>query len=262
MIGTRRYEAEAETPPSVEIRWFAVPHDHEDEQALQVLTDLLNGETGRLQMSLVKGQKIAASANGNLDARKYGGFIGVQAVAAPGHETGELENALVTEIKRLQDEPVPDDELQKVKNQALAQKFRRLDGNFLIMIQLLIYDAEGTWRDMLTESDRYLKVTADDVQRVAKKYLDMGTRTTAVYRTKAGAGQTDPLFDKLTPDQQAMARQMKTQLGAVTDVDKLQQILAGVSSQKDAAPPDQKPVAEWLEKFLQDRIASLKGGAK
>ena len=265
MLGVRRFEAEAETRPTVSVRWFGVPHSHVDEPALSVLTDLLNGETGRLQMALVKQQKIASAAGAGQDARKYGGYVEITATAAPEKDVVDLENAIYAEVKRLQDGLVPADELQKVKNRALADKYRRLDSNFFIMLQLLVYDALSDWRTMTTETDKYLAVTSQDVQRVAKKYLDMGTRTVAVYRTKGGAA-ADPAWDALNPMQQQIAGQIKAQVSAETDPAKIEEGLAQMAQQKAMIPAEQKemiePVLAWAEGYMKARIAALKEGAK
>ncbi len=262
MLGVRRFEAEAETRPTVQVRWFAVPHNHVDAPALSVLTDLLNGETGRLQMSLVKGSKIAASARAQADTRKYGGYLAVSGIAATGHEPEEVENALYAEIKKLQQDLVPAEELQKVKNQALADKYRRLDGNFFVMIQLMIYDSLNDWRDMTTEADKYLAVTAEDVRRVATKYADMSKRTVAVYRTKKSDAAPDPLWDALSPEQQQMAGMIKAQIGKEKDVTKLEMALAAMGAQKAAAPPEDQPMIAWIESFIQGRVQAMKGGAQ
>jgi predicted Zn-dependent peptidase len=266
MLGVRRFEAEAETRPTVNVRWFGVPHSHVDEAPLSVLTDLLNGETGRLEMSLVKNQKIASTANASQDARKYAGYIEVTAVAAPEKSVEDLEAAVYREIQRLQDEVVPAEELQKVKNRALADKYRRLDSNFFIMLQLLVYDALSDWRTMTKETDHYLAVTPQDVQRVAKKYLDMGTRTVAVYRTKKGAGEADPLWDALNPMQQQIASQIKGQVSGETDPAELEKALGQIAAQRGAVPVEQKemiePVFAWAESYIKNRIATLKGGGK
>ena len=260
--GVRRFEGEAETKPTVRVRWPGVEHNHVDEPALSVLGDLLNGETGRLQMNLVKGSKIASSAQASQQGNKYGGYFEISAAAAPDMTVEQVERAIQGEVEKLKSDPVPDRELQKVKNQATASKFRRLDGNFLIMIQLLVYDAYHDWRDMTTETDKYLAVTAADVQRVAKKYLDDDLRNVAVYRSKAGTAQgpPDPLYDALPADQKAMADQMKAQIGSVQDPAQIEGFLAKVSEQAGAAPPDQQGFVKWLQNFLQTRLASLKGG--
>ena len=46
----------------------------------------------------------------------------------------------------------------------------------------------GTWRYLFTEREKIKAVTADEVQRMAKKYLTEGNRTVAELRQKAGGG--------------------------------------------------------------------------
>ncbi|MBK6405339.1 MAG: insulinase family protein [Holophagales bacterium] len=48
-----RFEGEADTNPTAEIRWHTVPFQHKDSYALSVLAELLNGRTGRLYKSMV-----------------------------------------------------------------------------------------------------------------------------------------------------------------------------------------------------------------
>ena len=202
------------------------------------------------------------------DGRKYGGYFEVEGVAGTGHTVEQIEAALAAEVKKLQEQAVDDKELQKVKNQALATKYRRLDGNFLIMVQLLVYDVLGSWQDTNTETSQYLAVTAADVQRVAKKYLQDSMRNVAVYRTKAkdgddaagGGAPEDAAFAALPPDQQAAAKQMKAQFGAIPDAAALEQILGKVNEQMAAAPAEQQAFGKWLIGYLESRIAALKGG--
>jgi hypothetical protein len=130
------------------------------------------------------------------------------------------------------------------------------------MIQLLIYDAMGSWRDMLTEADRYLAVTAADVQRVANQYLVDDGRNVAVYRTKKGAEAPDPAMASFSDQQRAIAQQIKSQLGPETDPAKLQAALAEFNANKDTAPEPVRPVLTWAIGFVQARIDALKGGSK
>ena len=54
-----------------------------------------------------------------------------------------MEAAVYEEIARLQDEPVPAEELQKVKNAFKANAYRRLSSPFAVFMQLVTYDALG-----------------------------------------------------------------------------------------------------------------------
>ena len=58
-------------------------------------------------------------------------------------------------------------ELQKVKNQSLANSYRRLQSNFFLLLQLLLYDVWEDWSFLNESPARTEAVTAEDVQRVA-----------------------------------------------------------------------------------------------
>ena len=55
-LGEQRYSASAETSPTVRIWWKGVPFVHKDAAALDLLSDVLSGRTGRLYKGLVLGQ--------------------------------------------------------------------------------------------------------------------------------------------------------------------------------------------------------------
>jgi predicted Zn-dependent peptidase len=76
----RRMRAEADTNPSVHIRWHAVPFLHKDVYALDVMSDLLSGRTGRLYKSLVENANLATGEPyAYVGPRKYAGLFEVGA---------------------------------------------------------------------------------------------------------------------------------------------------------------------------------------
>ena len=79
--------------------------------------------------------------------------------------------------------------MQKVKNEELASDFRRLRSNFGLMVQLMQYDALGTWENINRFSDRIQAVTPEDIQRVAKKYFTPENRNVAYFLPKQQQGQ-------------------------------------------------------------------------
>ena len=84
----------------------------------------MNGTTGRLYKSLVLDQQVANSAFARHEGMKYEGFFEFRGVAKPGKTPEQVEQAIYKEIEKLQNEPVPDRELQKVKNEQAASNFR------------------------------------------------------------------------------------------------------------------------------------------
>jgi predicted Zn-dependent peptidase len=74
-LGEQRYSASAETSPTVRIWWKGVPFVHKDAAALDLLSDILSGRTGRLYKGLVLGKQIANAATASVDIRKYAGIF-------------------------------------------------------------------------------------------------------------------------------------------------------------------------------------------
>ena len=186
-LGEKRFTAEAETSPTVRIWWHAVPFVHKDRTPLDLLSDLLTGRTGRLYKSLVLGRQIANEVEASVDLKKYAGSFEVESVVKDGKDPAAVEAAIVEEIRRLQNEPVPAEELQKVKNQGKAQAYRRLSSPFSILIQLLYYDGLGDWKYINSYAGEVDAVMAADLQRVARAYLTKENRTVGVFLRKEPA---------------------------------------------------------------------------
>lgn len=188
----RRMVASAETNPQALLRYHTVADGHADEPALLVLGALLSGRTGRLYRSLVLDQQLATRAGAGQNGRKYQGYFELDAVAKPGVDPVDVERALTAEIEKLKHTPVDDRELQKVKNQFAADAYRRIEGNFALMIQLLLADSLRGWRSFNEDPKRLAGVTAADVQRVAARYFQPERRAVALYYTKAAAASAAP----------------------------------------------------------------------
>jgi predicted Zn-dependent peptidase len=190
-LAEQRMIAYAETTPQVRIRYHTVPDNHTDEPALIMLAHLLNGRTGRLYKSLVLEQQIATNASASSNGLKYEGYFELTGVARQGKDPLEVEKGIYQQIENLQLTPPPERELQKVKNQQAAADFRRLQSNFGLMLQLLLHEAQGSWRTINTYPEKLQAVTAADIQRVAKKYFFPENRSVAIYYTKTPARTTE-----------------------------------------------------------------------
>ncbi len=262
-LAEKRMIAYAETVPQVRVRYHTVAEGHKDDFALNILADILNGRTGRLNKSLVLEQKLANSAGANQDGRKYEGLFELSGVAKPGHSPEEVEQALYKEIERLQKEPVSAEELQKVKNQNAAGDFRRLQSNFFLMLQLLLRDNVRGWETINSDPARVQAVTAADIQRVASTYFKPENRTVGVYYTKKaeGGAAEDPMLEGLDEQEKAQVRQIKTMLSAPdTTAERVRNILGRINQQAAVVPEDKQDVIKVIKKLLEDRLKQLEGG--
>ncbi|MEW6600568.1 MAG: pitrilysin family protein, partial [Nitrospirota bacterium] len=154
----------------------------EDSCALDVLAGVLSGgKSGRIYRSLVDEKRIALSAGaGYSNFNKYPFLFYLEGTPLPGKNIEEIENALYDEVGKIKDEPPSEREVQKVKNQIEADFIMQQDSVYSQAMLLAEFEMLGDWR----LKDRYLeglrKVTPDDVQRVASKYLVDDQRTVGI----------------------------------------------------------------------------------
>ncbi len=255
----KRMVAECDCQPQIAVRYHTVPFMHRDSYALDVLAGLMNGRTGRLYKAMVLDQEIASTTTCGQDSAKYAGSFSFSA-QTKGEGTPEaLEQAWYAELQRLIDEPIPERELTKVKNRIAADAFRQLESPFFLLIQLLFYDGLGDWNYINTWADITLAVTAEDVKRVASEYLTLENRAVALYYRQDGPVAEIPAeFAGLAPDQLQMVQAQVTELEKIEDPGQLEEILAGMSAQKDAVPEEFKGVVTALETWVHNRITELK----
>src|SRR5207245_483603 len=126
----------------------------------------------RLYKKFVEGEEIASQVAASDIAGRYPGWFSIQIEMLKGKDRDKAESQLVQEIERLRNEPVSDAELKRVKQTMLAGTIFAREGVHGLADSI----AQGVTTNDLDFLKNYLpsilKVTAEDVQRVAKKYLD------------------------------------------------------------------------------------------
>jgi predicted Zn-dependent peptidase len=185
--GERRVAVEDKSQPILVLGYHKADVHHPDEPVFTVLTDVIGrGRASRLHKNLVKEKKIAIQSSGfsGFPGDKYPNLMLFFAFPAQGKTAEECEAAIYEEIERLKNEPVSEEELEKAKTRARADVIRQLGSNSGLALQLAYNQAiTGNWRNLFKDLDRINAVTADDIQRVAKKYFVPKNRTVAAIKT-------------------------------------------------------------------------------
>ena len=151
--------------------------------ALEMLAGVLDGhDAARLARNLVRGAKIAVSANAGYDATVRGeALFVVSGTPAEGRTVAELESALRTEIARVANEGVGAQELERVRTQLIAAQVYKRDSMMAQAMEIGRTEATGFhWRDIDTLLEKIRSVTAEEVQAVARKYFKDDMLTVAV----------------------------------------------------------------------------------
>lgn len=181
--GERRIQVTFEAEPEVLAGWHVPPADHPDAPALDVMARVLaGGRTGRLYRRLVIDEGLATSVSATVGPGYRGPrlFI-VSAQPLAGATTAELETAIYDELRRLTEEPPTALELARVRNQIEAAEVRRLVSNLGLAFQLAeSVGYHGDWKETFRAGAKLGRVTAEEVQRVARRYLTADNRTVAV----------------------------------------------------------------------------------
>ena len=250
-----RMVADVDAQSQVEVRYHGVPFFHKDSYALEVMASVLNGKTGRLYKTMVEGKEIASSARFGVDTKKYAGAISFYGTVKGDAAPENLENAWSEQVLVLQNETVSSYELEKVKNNVVADQVRQLQSNFYLMIQLGYAEAVGGWEAINYSKDLLLAVTAEDIMYVANKYLQKNNSSVAIYNRSSDAGPIDASLDGFTPEQQMMIKQALEGLENIP-TEMLLDTVAQMKSQAQQVPEEIKPVIEYVLLKLQERIGN------
>jgi predicted Zn-dependent peptidase len=168
----------ADAKPRLDL-WFHTPEfGHPDIYALDVLEGALNGQSGLLYKELVQKQKLVLSAGAGNSINKYISSFEFALTLKPDSDVEVVEKALWDQIEKMKTEPLSEYQLQKVKNKVAATLVRSFENKEHVANLLAYYEIFGNWKLLLSFSEEVAKVTAEDVQRVAKKYLQKKLSTT------------------------------------------------------------------------------------
>jgi zinc protease len=162
--------------PRLYIQWPTVGEMHDDHFALDVLGTILSGSrTARITKALVYDEQAAASVQSGQSTNEDVGEFILMITPRPGHTLTSLEAASEAIIERLKNEGPTAEEIQKAIAGEELGFVSNLESNLGKAFQLA--DGAGYHGDagyFRTAYKKTLSVTAEDVKRVANKYLTGG----------------------------------------------------------------------------------------
>ena len=179
----------ATLPATVQL--FRAPaYDHADYPALELLATVLGqGESSRLNRRLAREAKAAIAAQSFLNLfgpRRGPGVFMAFAIANQGVRLDSLDGLLTREIARIAGEGVSEQELTKAKNSYRATLI--MGRQQALSVADALQSAKmflGSPEAVNTNYERYLRVTVDDVKRVAATYLRPDNSLTLLISSEA-----------------------------------------------------------------------------
>jgi zinc protease len=156
--------------------------DSNEPYALLVLLMALDGgSSARLSENVLRGKALAANISSAYNPfQLFSGQFTISASPSEGHSLDELKQELLVQIKHLQEELLKDEELERIKTNALAEYLYKQDSAIQQANELGILESVGfSWQLSDHYVDELQKITAEQVREVAKKYLVSERQTTA-----------------------------------------------------------------------------------
>jgi zinc protease len=180
--------------PRTALVWHSVPKNHPDEAPLDMLASILSsGRGSRLQSKLVYGKEMAQSVQAGNGTNEIGGLFQIFANARGNNTLAQLEEEINIEIERIKKEAPTADEMTRAVNIREASAIYGLQT--VLGKGGRIADFAGYLNkpnNFQADLDRYRKVTAADIQRVANQYLIANHLVLSYVPSKAPAAPVVP----------------------------------------------------------------------
>ncbi len=150
---------------------------HADSAPLAVLIDVLgNTPAGRLHKALVE-TKLAAGTGSNAESLHDPALATLLVVTPKDGDIAKAEAELLRQVEQLAGKPVTAEEVEQAK-QRIANGYETQFTNVnAVAMGLTESMADGDWRLYFLQRDNIAKVSADDVNRVARAYFKPSNRT-------------------------------------------------------------------------------------
>lgn len=191
--GPKSVQVESPAQPLVFIGYKRPDQNEKDDPVFDVIAGILaSGRTGILYKEMVRDKRLslAAMTGATFPGGKYDNTFLFFLVPAAGHSVEDNEKAFYEILERFKEQKVDEQTMARVKTKTRASVIRQLASNSGLAGLLPSYYVNyGDWRKLFTGLDEIDRVTADDVQRVARKYFVNNNRTIAftIQPAKQGA---------------------------------------------------------------------------
>ncbi len=162
--------------------WHMYPRMDNRYYAADLISDILSGGgSSRLYQSLVKEKQLFS----NLDCYHFGstdaGLMTIEGKLVKGVDIKVAEQAVLEELKKLQDEGISPSELEKVKNKAESAMAFEDMSLMNRASSIAMYENLGDADLINTELSKYQAVTAEEIAREVRDIFDENNCSTMYY---------------------------------------------------------------------------------
>lgn len=169
---------------AVSMAYYCMPETHQDASVLKVIAALLSGDDSYslFDRNITKNDTMVQFAQASAELWEGVGFLRIKASLKENGYEKELISKIENEINTLKDNKLTTVELQKVLNIfEVAHTDSYFHNETMADMLTNYYHIWGNARKFNNVIEDFTSITAEDIQRVAKQYLDPQNRTTIIY---------------------------------------------------------------------------------
>ncbi|PTN09397.1 pitrilysin family protein [Mangrovibacterium marinum] len=178
-----RVHKEGAIQSAIRLGKLLVDKQHPDYFGLQILVTILGGYfSSRLMLNIREDKGYTYGIGANFINLNREGYLLIATEVDKSYEEATLKE-ITFEIERLQNEPVPQDELERVRQYLTGEFLRDFDGAFALgqaFRNLHDFGLDYSFYDNYHQA--ILSITAEQLQQLAKQYL----QTDSLYTVVAG----------------------------------------------------------------------------
>jgi len=157
--------------PRLDILFQTAPILDSTAPAVEVLSGVLSGQSGRLRLLLVDSLRLCTGVDASHGAQAGASVFHIRATPAPGADAKRIEAEIWKELQRLSTRGVEEKELRRVRNQVAMGRIRQMRDMESVATELGFDAIYGDWHLVNSFPDAVQKVTPEAVRLVAKRYL-------------------------------------------------------------------------------------------
>jgi zinc protease len=170
----------------VALGWRTVPTLHKDTPALEMLSAILSaGRASRLYRATRERQLVSSISAYNYTPRDLGVFA-VQCEAPP-DQAGAALDAVWDQLRDVRKNGIRDDELERARRITESRWLRRFEDMEGQANHIAEWESLGRWEMGDEFMEKFMRVTADQVRDVAKRYVNEEQASVLVYRPNSAA---------------------------------------------------------------------------
>jgi predicted Zn-dependent peptidase len=171
-IGTTQFTVRDDAAPRIDMLFHTPGYPNADLYKLDIIEGIFSGRSGRLYRRLVDQEGLCINAGAGNNIRLHDGYFEVWAELKNDADPKKVEQILNEEIGKILTNQPTENEMLRITNQlkmSFVSGLKSLEG---LSDQLAWFERLGSWKDMLAYPDEIAKVKPEEIQAIAKKYIN------------------------------------------------------------------------------------------